>query len=83
MTEDCDRKIRARWAEEQAEIEELKREKRRLQKDVEDMREREKATQAAVHDIYLFISSTSKQTQAKLLKVSDSFSSDSNVSGGS
>ncbi|XP_027141540.1 translin-associated factor X-interacting protein 1 isoform X2 [Larimichthys crocea] len=48
VTEDCDRKIRARWAEEQAEIEELKREKRRLQKDVEDMREREKATQAAV-----------------------------------
>ncbi|TKS73040.1 Translin-associated factor X-interacting protein 1 [Collichthys lucidus] len=48
VTEDCDRKIRARWAEEQAEIGELKREKRRLQKDVKDMREREEARQASM-----------------------------------
>lgn len=65
MTEECDRKIQARWAEEQAEIGALKREKQLLQKDIEAMREKEKATQAVVHDIlvkwcinqYLFIHS--------------------------
>ncbi|XP_054476027.1 translin-associated factor X-interacting protein 1 isoform X2 [Anoplopoma fimbria] len=48
VTEECDRKIQARWAEEQAEIGALKREKQQLQKDIEAMREKEKATQAVV-----------------------------------
>ncbi|XP_056272265.1 translin-associated factor X-interacting protein 1 [Pseudoliparis swirei] len=47
-TEECDRRIQARWAEEQAEIGALKREKQQLQRDVEVMREKEKATQAVV-----------------------------------
>ncbi|KAM8751090.1 translin-associated factor X-interacting protein 1 isoform 2-T2 [Acanthopagrus schlegelii] len=48
VTEECDRKIQARCAEEHAEIEALKREKQKLQKDIEAMREREKAKQAVV-----------------------------------
>ncbi|XP_049928940.1 translin-associated factor X-interacting protein 1 isoform X1 [Epinephelus moara] len=48
VTEECDRKIQARWAEEQAEIEVLKREKQQLQRDIEAMREKEKAMQAVV-----------------------------------
>ncbi|TNN38898.1 Translin-associated factor X-interacting protein 1 [Liparis tanakae] len=47
-TEECDRRIQARWAEEQAEIGALKREKQQLQRDVEVMREKDKATQAVV-----------------------------------
>lgn len=50
MTEECDRKTQARWAEEQAEIAALRREKQQLQKDIEAMSEREKALQAVVHD---------------------------------
>ena len=50
MTEECDRKIQARWAEEQAEIGVLKREKQQLQRDIEARREKEKAMQAVVHD---------------------------------
>ncbi|XP_059190797.1 translin-associated factor X-interacting protein 1 [Centropristis striata] len=48
VTEECDRKIQARWAEEQAEIGALKREKQQLQRDIETMREKEKARQAVV-----------------------------------
>ncbi|XP_042267468.1 translin-associated factor X-interacting protein 1 isoform X2 [Thunnus maccoyii] len=48
VTEECDRKIQARWLEEQAEIGALKREKQQLQEEIEAMREKEKATQAVV-----------------------------------
>ncbi|XP_062419101.1 translin-associated factor X-interacting protein 1 isoform X2 [Pungitius pungitius] len=48
VTEDCDRRIQARWAEEQAEIRALKREKQQLQRDIEARREKEKAMQAVV-----------------------------------
>ncbi|KAM3610008.1 uncharacterized protein V6R79_023803 [Siganus canaliculatus] len=48
VTEECDRKIQARWAEEQVEIATLKREKQQLQKEIEAMAEREKAKQAVV-----------------------------------
>ncbi|XP_070686679.1 translin-associated factor X-interacting protein 1 [Pempheris klunzingeri] len=48
VTEECDRRIQDRWAEEQAEIRALKREKQQLQKDIEAMREKEKAMQAVV-----------------------------------
>lgn len=51
VTEECDKKIHARWVEEQAEIGSLKREKQQLQEDIEAMREKEKATQAVVHDV--------------------------------
>ncbi|KAM9351913.1 translin-associated factor X-interacting protein 1 [Symphorus nematophorus] len=51
VTEECDRRIQARRAEEQAEIAALKREKQQLQKDIEAMREREKATQAALEHL--------------------------------
>lgn len=51
VTEECDRKIQARWAEEQAQIGALKREKQQLQRDIEAMTEKEKAMQAVVHDI--------------------------------
>lgn len=56
VTEECDRKIQARWEEEQTEIGALKREKQQLQGKIETMREKEKAMQAVVCDIfYLFI----------------------------
>ncbi|XP_031166239.1 translin-associated factor X-interacting protein 1 isoform X1 [Sander lucioperca] len=48
VTEECDRKIQARWAEEQAEIGALKREKQQLQRHIEAMREKEKAMEAVV-----------------------------------
>ncbi|XP_044049204.1 translin-associated factor X-interacting protein 1 isoform X2 [Siniperca chuatsi] len=48
MTEECDRKIQARWAEEQAEIGALKKEKQQLKTDIEAMREKEKAMQAVM-----------------------------------
>ncbi|XP_070828897.1 translin-associated factor X-interacting protein 1 isoform X1 [Chaetodon trifascialis] len=48
VTQECDRKIHTRWAEEQAEIGALKMEKQQLQKDIGAMREREKAMQAVV-----------------------------------
>ncbi|CAK6973211.1 translin-associated factor X-interacting protein 1 isoform X2 [Scomber scombrus] len=48
VTEECDRKIQARWVEEQAEIGALKREKEQLQEEIEAMREKEKTTQAVV-----------------------------------
>ncbi|XP_045892536.1 translin-associated factor X-interacting protein 1 isoform X4 [Micropterus dolomieu] len=48
VTEECDRKIQARWAEEQAQIGALKREKQQLQRDIEAMTEKEKAMQAVV-----------------------------------
>ncbi len=49
VTEECDMKIRARWAEEQAEIEALKRERQQLQKYIKDMKEREMDMKAVVH----------------------------------
>lgn len=52
VTEDCDRRIQARWAEEQAEIGVLKREKQQLQRDVEASREKEKDMQAVVRAIH-------------------------------
>ncbi|XP_072241401.1 translin-associated factor X-interacting protein 1 [Leuresthes tenuis] len=48
MTEECDRKIQARWGEEQTEIETLKREKQQLQKDIEATKEKETAMQTVV-----------------------------------
>ncbi|XP_029378253.1 translin-associated factor X-interacting protein 1 [Echeneis naucrates] len=48
VTEECERKIQARWGEEQAEIGALKREKQQLQKAIEAMGEKEKAMQAVV-----------------------------------
>ncbi|XP_029290079.1 translin-associated factor X-interacting protein 1 [Cottoperca gobio] len=48
VTEDCGRKIQARWAEEQAEIGALKKEKQQLQSVIEATREKEKALQAVV-----------------------------------
>ncbi|XP_026220629.1 translin-associated factor X-interacting protein 1 isoform X2 [Anabas testudineus] len=48
VTEECDRKIQARWEEEQAEIGALKREKQQLQGEIEAMRKKEKAMQAVV-----------------------------------
>lgn len=53
VTEECERKIQAWLAEEHVEIQALKREKQLLQKDMEAMREGEKAMQAVVHDIVL------------------------------
>lgn len=74
VKEECERKIQARWGEEQAEIGALKREKQQLQLDMEAMRENEKALQAVVHGIivewnsncklFLFI----KQFKAGVLK---------------
>ncbi|XP_071313947.1 translin-associated factor X-interacting protein 1 isoform X2 [Trachinotus anak] len=51
VTEECDRKIQARWGEEQAEIGALKREKQQLQKAIEAMGEKEKAMQAVVEQL--------------------------------
>jgi len=51
MTEECDRKIQARWGEEQTEIETLKREKQQLQKDIEATKEKEKAMQTVVRAV--------------------------------
>ncbi|XP_016888367.2 translin-associated factor X-interacting protein 1 isoform X2 [Cynoglossus semilaevis] len=48
VKEECERKIQARWGEEQAEIGALKREKQQLQLDMEAMRENEKALQAVL-----------------------------------
>ncbi|XP_031590143.1 translin-associated factor X-interacting protein 1 isoform X1 [Oreochromis aureus] len=48
VTEECDRKIQARWAEEQAEIAALKMEKQKLKEEIEAMRKREKTVQAVV-----------------------------------
>ncbi|XP_068169074.1 translin-associated factor X-interacting protein 1 isoform X1 [Antennarius striatus] len=48
VTEECDRKIQARWAEEKTEIAALKSEKQQLQKDIKAMREKEKAMQTVV-----------------------------------
>ncbi|KAK2918197.1 translin-associated factor X-interacting protein 1 isoform X2 [Channa argus] len=48
VREECDRKIQACWGEEKAEIAALKREKLQLQKNIEAMREKEKAMQAVV-----------------------------------
>lgn len=53
VTEECDRTIQGRWAEGQAEIATLKSEKQQLQKDIEAMKEREKAAQAVVHNTYI------------------------------
>ncbi|XP_030280708.1 translin-associated factor X-interacting protein 1 isoform X2 [Sparus aurata] len=57
VSEECDRKIQARCAEEHAEIEALKREKQQLQRDIEAMREREKAKQAVVDRLQSELSS--------------------------
>lgn len=50
VTEECNRMIQAHWAEEQTEITALKRENHHLQKDIEVVREREKAKQEVVLD---------------------------------
>ncbi|KAG7521923.1 hypothetical protein JOB18_009736 [Solea senegalensis] len=51
VREECERKIQARWGEERAEIGALKREKQQLQRDIEAMRENEKATQTVVEHV--------------------------------
>ncbi|KAG7229804.1 hypothetical protein INR49_012453 [Caranx melampygus] len=51
VTEECDRKIQARWAEEQSEIGALKREKQQLHKAIEAMREKGKAMQALIEHL--------------------------------
>ncbi|XP_034541673.1 translin-associated factor X-interacting protein 1 isoform X2 [Notolabrus celidotus] len=48
VTEECDRKIQARWEEEQTEIGALKREKQQLQKDLKATREEKKDMQEVV-----------------------------------
>nr|XP_020459929.1 translin-associated factor X-interacting protein 1 isoform X2 [Monopterus albus] len=48
VTEECDRKILAHWEEEHTEIGALKREKQELQRNIDAMREKEKAMQAVV-----------------------------------
>ncbi|GAA6221259.1 translin-associated factor X-interacting protein 1 isoform X2 [Lates japonicus] len=48
VTEECDRKIQARWGEEQAEIGALKREKQQLQGDIMAMKEKDRTMQAVV-----------------------------------
>lgn len=55
VTEECDRKIQARWAEEQAEIAALKMEKQKLKEEIEAMRKREKTVQAVVNGILLIL----------------------------
>lgn len=48
VMEECDRKIQACWAEEQAEIGALKMDKQQLQENIEAMREKEKTMQSVV-----------------------------------
>ncbi|XP_074533444.1 translin-associated factor X-interacting protein 1 isoform X2 [Halichoeres trimaculatus] len=48
VTEECDRKIQARWEEEQTEMRALKSEKQQLQKDLEAMMESKKTMQKVV-----------------------------------
>uniref|UniRef100_A0A3Q3M775 Translin-associated factor X interacting protein 1 n=1 Tax=Mastacembelus armatus TaxID=205130 RepID=A0A3Q3M775_9TELE len=57
VTEECDRKIQARWREEQAEIAALKGEKLQLQRNIEVMRKNEKAMQAVVAHLQSELSS--------------------------
>lgn len=49
VTEECDHKIHARWAQEQSEISAIKMDKKQLQRELESLKEREKATHAVVH----------------------------------
>lgn len=69
MAEECDQKIQARWAQEHTEIAALKKEKEQLHREIEAMKEREKAIQAVVHfyykchsNQYIFIYSLNKWT---------------------
>lgn len=55
VTEECDRKIQAHWAEEQAEIAALKMEKQKLKEEIEAMRKKEKTVQAVVNGILLIL----------------------------
>ncbi|KAF3854406.1 hypothetical protein F7725_022461 [Dissostichus mawsoni] len=48
VTEECERKVQARWEEERSEIGALKTEKHQLQRVIEAMKEKETATQAVV-----------------------------------
>ncbi|KAK5902750.1 hypothetical protein CesoFtcFv8_007979 [Champsocephalus esox] len=48
VTEECERKIQARWEEERSEIRALKTEKHQLQRVIEAMTEKDTATQAVV-----------------------------------
>lgn len=51
VTEECERKIQARWEEERSEIRALKTEKHQLQRVIEAMAEKGTATQAVVRDL--------------------------------
>ncbi|XP_078139409.1 translin-associated factor X-interacting protein 1 [Centroberyx gerrardi] len=74
VTEECDRRIRARWEEEQA----LEREKQQLQKDVEAMREKETVMQTLVAhlqselaDQYLLYQEQSDAHETLIAKLND------------
>lgn len=49
VTEECDNKIHARWAQEHCEMAAIKKEKEQLHKELEALKEREKATHAVVN----------------------------------
>lgn len=49
VTEECDHKIHARWAQEQSEMAAIKVDKEQLRKELEALKEKEKATHAVVH----------------------------------
>ncbi|XP_029952598.1 translin-associated factor X-interacting protein 1 [Salarias fasciatus] len=63
LTEECDRKIQARWKEEQVEIVALKREKQQLQEEIETLREKEKAAQIVVDHLQSELSNVYLQYQ--------------------
>lgn len=49
VTEECDRKIHARWAQEHSEMAAVKMDKDQLGRELEDLKETQKATHAVVH----------------------------------
>lgn len=49
VTEECDHKIHARWAQEHSEMAAIKMDKEQLHRELEALKEREKATHAVVH----------------------------------
>lgn len=49
VTEECDHKIHARWAQEHSEMAAIKMDKEQLRRELEALKEREKATHAVVH----------------------------------
>lgn len=49
VTEECDHKIHTRWAQEHSEMAAIKMDKEQLRRELEALKEREKATHAVVH----------------------------------